>query len=143
MPHHPHVKIAGVITDVFGHRFVVKTDKEKALVDIGPEAAERVAFKVNDAVKIEGEQKPTEIKAHRISVDGGQYIDLHHGPKHAHDGPAFTAAEAIRVATKAGFKIVGELTPHKKHYEATAEHDGEQHDIHVHKDHIMKRYELD
>lgn len=145
MPHHHDIKIAGKVTDVFGHRFVLKTPKGTMLADIGPEAAERITLEFDDPVEIEGEQKPTEIKVHRISVDGAPAVDAHHGPKHkAHqEMHGFTAETARRIAEKQGFKINGELTPHKKHYEATAEHDGTHHVIHVHQDHIMVKYEVE
>jgi hypothetical protein len=144
MPDHHHVKLTGTVTDIFGHRFVVATAKGKVLADIGPEGAEFVTLEVNDPVDIEGEQKPSEIKVQHIAVDGAAPIDLHHGPKHkAHPEPSgFNAEKARRIAEKEGFLVLGELRPHKKHFEAVAEHKGARHDIHVHEDHIMVRHNL-
>lgn len=146
MPHHHDVKTSGTITDVFGHRFVVKTRTGTVLADIGPDAAARITLGANQPVKLEGEQKPTEIKVHRISVGGSAYVEAHHEPRdrkeHGEQENDFTAADAKRIAEKEGFRIVGALTPHKKHYEATAEHGGSRHDIHVHKDHIMKKHKV-
>lgn len=143
MPHHHTAKISGAVTDIFGHRFVVETSKGKVLADIGPKAADHVALKRGDKVEIEGEEKPTEVKVHRIAVGGRAPVDAHHGPKHKdHDENHrdFSDTDACRIAERDGFKILGALTPHKKHFEAKAEYDGERHDIHVHPDHIMMKF---
>ncbi|RUP10761.1 hypothetical protein [Hyphomicrobium sp.] len=144
MHHHHDIKVSGKVTHIFGHRLVVATSKDKILAAIGPEAAARLNLKIDDQVEIEGEQKPAEIKVLRISVNGGPAVDTHDGPKHKdhHEHHEFSAEAARRIAEKEGFKIVGELTANKKHYEAIAEHDGARHEIHVHRDHIMKKHKL-
>ena len=146
MPHRRNHRISGKVTDVFGHRFVLATASGKVLADIGPEATGLVTVNVDDAVEIEGEEKPTEIKVRSISIDGGKSVATHPSPKHSdkdHDHrPLFSAEHARHVAEKMGFRIVGALRPHKKHYEATAEHGGSSHEIHVHRDHIMKRFDV-
>ena len=38
-------EIAGIVTDVVGHRFVVETATGKVLVDIGPKGADEVVIK--------------------------------------------------------------------------------------------------
>ena len=146
MPHRRNQRISGKVTDVFGHRFVLATASGKVLADIGPEASGLVTVNVDDSVEIEGEEKPTEIKVRSISIGGGKSVETHPAPKHAgkeHDHrPPFSAEDARRVAEKMGFRIVGPLTPHKKHYEATAEHRGSKHEVHVHRDHIMKKFDV-
>lgn len=147
MPHHHTVKVSGKVTDIFGHRFIVETSKGNVLADIGPKAAGHIALKRDEKVELEGEGKPTEIKVHRIAFGGRPAVDVHHSPTHKDhhddDHPAFSAADARRIAERGGFKIVGELCPHKKHYEAKAEHEGKRHDIHIHRNHIMMKFAVD
>ena len=40
--------LAGHVTDIFSHRFVVQTEQGKVLADLGPEGAERVQLKEGD-----------------------------------------------------------------------------------------------
>lgn len=142
MPHHPNIKTSGTVTDVFGHRFVIETAKGRILADIGPEAADTTPLNAGDRVEIEGERRPSEVKVHRISVGGAHAVEAHRRPKDHDHGSDFGEHQARRIAEKAGFKILGNLTPHKRHFEALAEHDGARHDIHIHRDHIMTKHKL-
>ena len=123
----------GTITDVFAHRFVIDTGESRLLADIGPEAAERIVLKAGLKVKIEGERKPSEIKVERIAVGSGDFQPAHKpGPGH-HEND-FSAKEATLLAKSEGYKIVGELLPKKKHYEASATKGGRSYNIHIHRD---------
>ena len=53
-PHHQTVRMSGEITEVFAHRFVLKSGTKKALADAGPKAAERVHLNIGDHLEIEG-----------------------------------------------------------------------------------------
>jgi hypothetical protein len=137
--HHESVKTSGTVTDVFGHRFVVQTPSGKVLADIGPTAAETITPKQHDKVELEGEQKPTEIKVHRIAIGGGKMRETHHhGPKHdkhhGHHDESFGPKEAAAMARAAGYELIGDPQPHKKHFEAVTTKGGRTFDIHVHRD---------
>ena len=52
MPDHTHITVTGEVTDIFAHRFVVKTDAGKLLADLGPKGAEQVALRDGDEVTL-------------------------------------------------------------------------------------------
>jgi hypothetical protein len=136
---HAPVKAAGTVTDVFGHRIVVQTATGKVLADIGPKAAETIKVKQHDHVEIEGDQKPAEIKVRRIGIAGGQMYDTGHGgPKHdkqhRHGDAPFGPAEATAMARTAGYDLIGDARPNKRHFEAVATKGGTKFEIHVHRD---------
>jgi hypothetical protein len=60
MSHDAQTPISGEETDIFAHRFVVKTATGKILADLGPKGAEHVVLKDGDDVKISGEMKQSE-----------------------------------------------------------------------------------
>jgi hypothetical protein len=62
----PTKALSGQVTDIFAHRFVVKTADGKVLADLGPKGAEQVLLKEGDRVELVGELKPSEIKVHSI-----------------------------------------------------------------------------
>jgi hypothetical protein len=108
------------VTDIFAHRFVVKTDEGKLLADLGPKGAERVALREGDQVDLIGDMKPSELKVHSIAKNGARPILLEHPgkPRHAsHEleeadpKPALTSAEAN------GFTVVGKPRRKPKHFE--------------------------
>jgi hypothetical protein len=136
---HKSVKASGTVTDLFGHRFIVQTPHGKLLADIGPKAAETITLRQHDHVELEGEQKPTEIKVHRLAIGTGKMRETHHhGPKHdkdhGHHDESFGPMEAAAMARAAGYELIGDPQPHKKHFEAVATKDGRTFDIHVHRD---------
>jgi len=127
MPPHHHdghekVRVAGKITDIFAHRFVVQTASEKVLADLTPHGMDMIKLEIGDAIEIEGEQKPSEIKVLKIERAGESFVIAH--PKHAgphhpakhhhHDADPQTAKEA---AAKAGYSIIGEPRRKPKHFE--------------------------
>jgi hypothetical protein len=62
--------IFGEVVDVFGHRFVVRTDEGKILADLGPQAAKHVVLKEGDQIELSGDMKPSELKVRRIVKTG-------------------------------------------------------------------------
>ena len=62
-----HKALSGEVTDIFAHRFVLKTADGKVLADLGPEGAEQVLLTEGDRVELWGELKPSEIKVHSIA----------------------------------------------------------------------------
>ena len=68
MPHHHTITVAGRITHVFGHRFVVQTDRDAVLADLTPKGLEQIALQVGDIVELTGEEKPSELKVTRVAV---------------------------------------------------------------------------
>jgi hypothetical protein len=76
--------LSGQVTDIFAHRFVVKTEEGKVLADLGPKGAERVPLREGDRVDLVGDMKPSELKVHSIAVDGGRPILVEHPGKPHH-----------------------------------------------------------
>ncbi|WP_369968545.1 hypothetical protein AB8E26_16540 [Stenotrophomonas rhizophila] len=137
MPHHEKVALAGVIEHVFAHRFTLICNEQAYLADLGPKGAEAFPLKQGQAVRLEGEQRPSEIKVARIARKGGPFVAVehkkpHHGPKHAHaDAPA-DAGIVLAAVKKAGWSVKGKPERKPKHFEVLARHDaGEWTELHV------------
>lgn len=137
MPHHEKVALAGVIEHVFAHRFTVICKDQAYLADLGPKGAEAFPLKQGLAVRLEGEQRPSEIKVARITKKGGAFVAVehkkpHHGPKHAHaDAPADPGI-VLTAVKKAGWVVKGKPERKPKHFEVLARHDaGEWTELHV------------
>ncbi len=137
MPHHEKVALAGVIEHVFAHRFTLICNEQAYLADLGPKGAEAFPLKQGQAVRLEGEQRPSEIKVARIARKGGPFVAVehkkpHHGPKHAHaDAPA-DAGIVLAAVKKAGWTVKGKPERKPKHFEVLARHDaGEWTELHV------------
>lgn len=133
MPPHQNVVCSGTITEVFAHRFVLKTGDGAVLADLGPKGAALFALRTGDAVHITGEQKPSEIKVHTIALAGQAAVSIEHGPKkpphHEHADPAL----ALHAADAAGFTPLGEARRKPKHFELRAR-DAKGHDVELHID---------
>ena len=82
---HATINAAGEITEIFAHRFVLKTLSRNVLADLTPHGLEIVTLRVGDKVSIEGEQNPSEIKVSKLERNG-ETFEIAHGPhdKHAH-----------------------------------------------------------
>jgi len=134
MSHDALTTISGEVTDIFAHRFVIKTATGKILADLGPKGAERVAVKKGDHVKVSGEMKPSELKVGQITKEGEQPIDIDHKKK-PHEGKHERDADpniAIRTARAAGFTVIGEPKRRPKHFELLGRKaDGEFAELHV------------
>ena len=64
------VSVSGVVWGAFKHRFAIKTDSGKTLIDIGPKGAEKFDLSEGDRVEAKGEKKPSEVKVHSLKVGG-------------------------------------------------------------------------
>ena len=129
MPHHEQVALAGVIEHVFAHRFTVSSGGEVHLADLGPKGAQAFGLVPGLAIRLEGEQRPSEIKVARIARKGGRFVEVqhakpHHGPKHVHpDGPADPLA-ALAAVKQAGWNAIGEPQRRPRHFEVLARQRG-------------------
>lgn len=142
MPHHHRAAVSGRITDVFAHRFVVETSEgQRLLADLGPKGTEMVALRPGLDVRIEGEQKPSELKVDRISVAGARAVEIVHKPK-PHHGPhdAADPSAALGAVKAAGYEPLGAPRRKPKHFEILARRGHAYVECHVELDgHIRKR----
>lgn len=130
MTHDP-CALTGEITHIFAHRFVVQTAKGAVLADVTPHGVDLVKLRIGAHVKLEGEQKPSELKVTRFTCDG-QSIVIAHRQKHDHDHHAPADPDiALRAARAAGFEPIG--TPHRKpkHFEVVGLRNGQQSELHI------------
>ena len=143
MPDHHTISIAGLITHVFGHRFVVQTSREAILADLTPKGLEEIALHVGDSVELSGEKKPTELKVMRFTRNGKTVTIAHKEKHHGHHDNADPDA-ALRAARAAGFAIQGEPRRKPKHFEVLGERDARFTELHIELDgHIRKMKPVD
>ncbi len=137
MPHHEKVALSGVIAHVFAHRFVLICQGHAYLADLGPKGADAFALEQGLAVRLEGEQRPSEIKVDRIARKGGTFVAIehkkpHHGPKHHHVNAPANPRNVLTSVKEAGWTVSG--TPERKprHFEILAQHGaGDWTELHV------------
>jgi len=146
-PHRIH-KISGTVIDIFAHRFVLKTMDGTLLGDLTPHGAAEVTLHIGDTVDIEGEQKPSEIKVSKITLEGHTVAIAHKPPKHHDKGidhhPYADPAPALAAARAAGYRIVGEPRRKPKHFEILGRNGDRFHELHVELDgRIRKSSPLD
>lgn len=142
MPHHETATAAGKITHVFGHRFVVQTDREPILADITPKGLEQIELRLGDSVELTGEQKPSELKVTRFTRDGRTMMIAHKEKHHDHvDGDPKVALKAARAA---GYATLGEPRRKPKHFEVLGQRDAHFTELHIELDgHIRKMKPVD
>jgi hypothetical protein len=117
-PEQPTKALSGQVTDIFAHRFVVKTVDGKVLADLGPKGAEQVLLKEGDRVELVGELKPSELKVHSIAKNGGPLILVHHPSKaHPHEHDEADPGPALKTAEANGFTVLGKPRRKPKHFE--------------------------
>jgi hypothetical protein len=112
--------LSGQVTDIFAHRFVVKTDKGKVLADLGPKGTEQVPLREGDRVELIGEMKPSELKVHSIARNDGRPILVEYpGKPHypPHQSEEVEPAAALKTAEANGFVVVGKPRRKPKHFE--------------------------
>src|ERR1700733_6411902 len=98
--------LSGQVTDIFAHRFVVKTETGKVLADLGPKGAEQVPLREGDRVELIGEMKPSELKVHSIARNDGRPILVEYPGKPHHPSHELEEAEpvaALKTAEANGF----------------------------------------
>lgn len=138
MPHHEKVALTGVIEHVFAHRFTLLCNDEQVyLADLGPKGAEAFPLKQGLSVRLEGEQRPSEIKVTRIARKGGAFVAVehkkpHHCPKHPHADVPADPRIVVAAVKKAGWTVTGKPQRKPKHFEVLARHDaGDWTELHV------------
>lgn len=143
MPHHETVTVAGKITHVFGHRFVVQADHEPVLADITPKGLEQIELRLGDSVELTGEKKPSELKVTQFTRDGRTVTIAHKEKHHEHHGDADPKV-ALKAARAAGFATLGEPRRKPKHFEVLGERDARFTELHIELDgHIRKMKPVD
>jgi hypothetical protein len=120
MPEHRHLTtIAGRVTHIFAHRFVVETETGAFLCDVGPKGAAAVSLRRGDSVVLSGEAKPSELKVRRFEGPDGRIVEIQAGETPAQLSVPLEAAPEIvvRALEEAGLKLVGGLRRRPKHFE--------------------------
>ena len=120
--------LVGHVTDVFGHRFVVRTATGKVLADLGPKGAEQITLHEGDQVELSGDMKPTELKVARLTKKGGACIVIEHKKPHEHghehEHEAADPAAALQTARANGFTVFGDPRRKPKHFEILGRDNG-------------------
>lgn len=136
------VTVTGTVTDTFGHRYVVDDSGKKSLVDIGPKGSDSVSIKSGDKLVVEGEMTDAgEVRAASVAVGGAAAVELPEARSWwqkltgagKDDGKPFGPVEAKDEVIKAGYEVVGEPKPEKKHFEVLGKKDGKFFELHAHK----------
>jgi len=142
MPHHESRIVSGTITHIFGHRFVIRTEDSDILADLTPRGIEQIALRLHDAVRVEGEMKPSELKVSRLTR-GGETIQIDHPKKPHHDAHA-DCSVALAAARSAGYAIVGAPRRKPNHFELLGQRNGIFNELHIALDgHIRKSKPVD
>jgi hypothetical protein len=135
MPHDEAiVTIKGTILDVFAHRFVVETAKGKILADFGKHNLEKITIKSGDEVELTGEQKPSELKIYKMTLNGKPVV-LEPKEKDHHKHEEMKSVDpgiAIHAAKKEHVNVIGK--PHRKpqHFEVLGKNpQGELVELHI------------
>jgi hypothetical protein len=143
MPHdEPIVTIKGTILDVFAHRFVVETAKGKILADLGKHTLEKIAIKAEDEVELTGEQKPSELKIHKMILNGKPVaLEPKDKDHHKHEEMKSVDPEiAVHAAKKEHVTVIGK--PHRKpqHFEVLGKNpQGELVELHIELDGKLRK----
>ena len=138
MPHHPKKTATGKVTHIFAHRFVLDTADGAILGDLTPHGHDRITLKVGDAIAIEGEMKPSELKVSRI-IRGKETIAIEHDKHGPHDHAPADPQIVLKAAKTAGYETVGQPRRKPKHFEVLGRRDGKLEELHIELDgHIRK-----
>lgn len=137
------IRVSGKILHLFSHRFTVDTGRGVVLADVTPKGLEQIALRVGDCVELDGEQKPSELKVHRL-MRCGRTIEIEHKKKPHHDhhdhdhGPADPAV-VLRAARGAGYEPIGAPRRKPRHFEVLGRRNGTFAELHIELDgHIRK-----
>jgi hypothetical protein len=139
------VTIEGTVTDVFGNRFILQNPSGRTLVHGGPERHQRLDIRPEAAgYRVQGQPEAhrrhyevialnprgERVKVH-VDFAGQVYRETWDRGRGFGDRPE--EAEARRMAEAAGFRIVGPMLAHPRHYEAEAvAADGRRVRLHIH-----------
>lgn len=129
------VRFEGQVADIFFHRFVLVSGQQRVLADVGPRSAETIGLQTGDRVVIEGEQKPSEIKVSVLTRDGTAHQIDWPGPKpgsHGKETPLrLTSDEAVAIAKRQGFEIMGSPLRGPKHFDVLGRRAGAFAELHI------------
>jgi hypothetical protein len=142
MPHNHNKVVSGKISQIFGHRFVLKTLHGEVLADLTPKGIEMIALRVNDDVTLEGEMKPSELKVTRLTRDGNTIKIEHKKKQHDNHHPHADSSVAMASVRTAGFEILGSPRRKPKHFEVLGRRKGEFCELHVELDGHIRKSEL-
>ncbi|KQP16495.1 hypothetical protein [Methylobacterium sp. Leaf93] len=121
----------GIVWAVFGHRLALEGNGTRSLADLGPKAVSEGMPRVGDAVTVEGEVTPCEIKVSRLVLaDGTVHIIARPEKGHGKGDPD----AAVRLVRDAGYRVEGPPLRKLRHFEIRGIRDGETFDVHVHDD---------
>ena len=119
MPHYENASAKGEVTDVFAHRFIIRSQDKKILADFGKH--NQIQLQAGDMVEVTGEQKPSELKVNQMTING-EPVALtekpakdHHGKKH--QLPDADPEIAIEAAKKQHLEVLGRPRQKPKHFE--------------------------
>jgi hypothetical protein len=120
MPEHDKsTTIAGRVTHVFAHRFVVQTETSAVLADLGPKGAEAVSLREGDRIVVVGEMKPSELKVWRVTGPDGRTVDS--DGRQAPPAPPSRSEASPEIVTRAlaaaGLELAGGPLRRPKHFE--------------------------
>lgn len=122
-------KATGTVWAIFGHRFAIEGAEGRILADLGPKGSNGVKLAVGEIVTVEGERKPSEIKVAQLTKADGTAHAIAWPGKHADQ--AADPAAAIAAAEAAGYRVTGEPERKPKHFDVSAEKDGQTVRLHV------------
>jgi hypothetical protein len=139
LPHHETKTISGMVTHIFAHRFVLRTEHGDILADLTPKGIEQIALRLDDEVTVEGEMKPSELKVARLTR-AGDTIRIDHKKK-PHEGHESHADPAIVVASAraAGFAVLGSPRRKPKHFEVLGQKKGALNELHIELDGLIRK----
>lgn len=149
------VSISGVVTEVFGNRFVVEDPSGKILVETGPEE-QRIAVTKGEKLTVIGRPNRGSFEAFTIVRANGEKIAVRQPPEWRADfppkkGPGFfkgpkgkqgpaevssadskSYQEIVAILEKGGYTKVQELDRKRRHYEFSANNRfGERVEVHI------------
>lgn len=127
---------SGTVWAVFGHRLALDCADTKILVDLGPKGAEGLTLAPGDAVIVEGERTPCEIRAARLVLADGTVRTLAR-PGRDH-GPGDLEL-ALRRVRDAGYHVEGAPIRKPRHFELVGIRDGASFQVHVHDDGSIRK----
>ena len=135
MPNHAMVTRKGRVTDIFAHRFVLKTSNGNILADLGPDGVKAVALTSGDEIELEGEVRPSEVKVLRLTR-GSETFEI---APHKADGRTMDEKVALKAVVDHGYDPVGAPRRRPKHFEILGRKAGVLAEFHVEGDgHIRK-----
>ncbi len=141
MSHDDQKSVTGEVTDIFAHRFVVRTESGKILADLGPEGAEQVRLKQGDRVALAGDMKPSELKVSTIARNDAPPVTLNRRKEHhPRDNDEVDPGPALKAVEAGGFEVLGQPRRKPKHFEILGrDAAGDLVELHVELDGMLRR----